>query len=215
MEIDDVLLTMCAGEDAEAEEAFTWLFHNYWEEVLRVLKVRGTICGLNLSEKETAVSKAFQELWGMARNGKIKDTGKDPRALLHIISLRRATDLVRRNTARKRHMTPEEWEGFVDQVKKDSSFNSQWRLLEIRGLAQEVIADYMTWMDQQKGVCRRTAMVMAEFLPDLATPKEIHEELCKNMNPPPTYESVKKAKTDVLNKFKAAIESKYEGLWKS
>jgi DNA-directed RNA polymerase specialized sigma24 family protein len=214
MEADEILLTICVGDDAEAEEAFTWLYRNCWEEVLGVLKARETIRSLDSGERETAVSTTFGDLWQQARTGNIKDTDKDPLALLHTIAFRRGIDLVRRKTAKKRHMTPDEWDAFVAEAVEESSFSSQWMLLRNKGLASEIMSDFRAWMKEQKGVCRRTALAMAEFLPDLASPKELQEKLSEDMNPPPTRESVKKARADVLAKFRAAIEAKYEGMWK-
>ena len=214
MEIDDVLLTMCAGQEKEAKAAFAWLYQNCWEEVLLVLKAKDEVLGLDLNDKKSAVNTAFQQLWVQAQAGKIKNMDKDPRALLHTLAYRRAIDLLRRNTAKKRHMTPEELEEFRLEAVQESSFDYQWNILEMKGLAKEVIDDFFTWLKQQKGVCRRTALAMAEFLPDLATPNELHAALCENLDPPPTKESVKKARADVLTKFKLAIKSKYEGMWR-
>lgn len=170
MELDDAMLLMCAGEDSEAEEAFACLYDACWPEILRGLKSKRMVCGLTLEQKKSAVTDAFVELWRKARAGEIRDTDKDPRALLHHIAFRRGVDLVRRNTAKRRHMTPEEWEAFRNQVIEEATFGTQLKLLERNGLANEVIDDFLAWMEQQKGVCRRTALAMTEFLPDLATP---------------------------------------------
>ncbi|MAS95882.1 MAG: hypothetical protein CMO55_21975 [Verrucomicrobiales bacterium] len=208
-EIGEILFTICAGTYEEAEEAFTWLYHNSWEEIWGVLNARATLCGLSIEDKKSVVIHAFQEFWKKARNGNIKDTDKDPRALLHSIAFNRAIDLIRRNTSKKRHLPKEEWDGYVKEVIRESSFAVQWRSLERKALADDLIEDFRTWMMEQDGVRRRTAFAMAEFFPDIANPKEIHEMLIDSVDPPPTYESVKKARQDVLNKFRASIDQKY------
>ena len=210
IDLEKVLLEICAGEEVEAKEAFTWLYRNCWEEVFGVLKSRADLCGLDINQKEDVVLTAFSEFWEQARGGKIQDTDRDPRALLHTIAHRRGIDFLRRKTAKKRLPTEEEFEELKQEALEASSFGAQWRLLEIRQLADDVMNDFYRWMREQKGVCRRTAFAMALFFPDLATPKDLHQALSKEMDCPPTYESVKKARADVLSKFMAVIDNKYK-----
>ena len=215
IEVKDAFLTICAGNEKEAKEAFAWLYYETWEEVLGVLKSRSDIIAVDITDiKRTSVNYAYQTLWEMARSGKIKDIDKDPRALLHTLALRKAIDEQRSLSARKRKPDPESWDDYVNQRVEESSISALWKMLEIRGLATEVMDDFRSWMRQQPKVCRRTAFAMAEFLPDLIGASELHEYLCRTTDPPPTYESVKKARKDVLERFKTSISKKYEGMWK-
>lgn len=210
MDIKNVLLEICAGEEIEATAAFTWLYRNCWEEVLGVLKSKADLCGLDINQKEEVVLKAFSEFWNQARAGKIQNTDRDPRALLHTIAFRRGIDTLRKKTAKKRLPTEEELAELQQEALEASTFSSQWRLLEIRELADDVMNEFHCWMREQKGVCRRTAFALAMFFPDLATPKDLHQLLSEEMDCPPTYESVKKARADVLSKFMAVIDTKYK-----
>ena len=54
-EIGEILFTICAGTYEEAEEAFTWLYHNSWEEIWGVLNARATLCGLSIEDKKSKI----------------------------------------------------------------------------------------------------------------------------------------------------------------
>ena len=62
IEVKDAFLIICAGDEKEAREAFAWLYHETWEEVLGVLKSRSDIIAVDITLIGICFSGALVEL---------------------------------------------------------------------------------------------------------------------------------------------------------
>lgn len=165
-----------------------------------------------LDDKETALSQTYEALWEEGRN-KTLNINKALGNLIFNTAYRKAVDLLRYNTRQKRTMPDERYHKEIADAIHGTNIGSQWAILENRDLIDQVMAEFRQWMGTLPPAQQRVAYIMADGFPHLRDPKEIHDILMQFDKAPPSYESVKRNRRIILDKFRNVIKSKYEGVW--
>ena len=207
---DDIMLWLVDGTDAEAQHAISCIFRMYGDKVVGYLNKQ--FPGLPLDDKDTVLSLICETLWHDGRKGKL-DIGKSLPCLIFGLAYRRATDLFRYATRNKRTLPSEQYHQELSEAIHGSSLGSSWAILERRDLVRQVIADFHRWLGTLPPGQRAIAYVIADGFPDLRGPKDIYDIVIAAGREQPSYESVKRAYSVIMDKFKKSIESKYKEVW--
>lgn len=212
------------GNVQDQENAITRAYQRFAKPLAAFIRER-VAPTLDSDEIATAVNETFCGLARYAAARKFRSSGALS-TLLFEMTRRKATDLLRKKTCRKRRITTGDTVGSVEETElgyagySDDEFavhvtqrlvlapeiSELWRTAADGAQANEIIRTFRLWLGSLPRLQRKVAETMLTHFGS-ASDAEMSAEL-RESGVPATKASVKSARTQIVQKFKSLIENK-------
>jgi len=198
---DEVKLLLC-GTSQEQNQGVAMLYESYskplWSFILQKFP------GLNHADVGEIVNDTFVVVWRGIEKGTL-DINRPLRSFLFAVAQNKAIDVLRKYTSRIDRTVDDDIVDVADRI-QGSEVGLQWRHAVTAGKVAAIQDAFRLFLRTLPDVQRNVAQVMADNFPDELGQEETANEIFRRMGEQTTVAGVKRARSEIRQKFKKFLE---------